>query len=85
MTLHDAESGATLIVLGSEMAASTTIDIVATSPAHITIGLDPDVLATTLESRLSEFEKPPVEVQIEPVRVHRRLFCLSPASPAGLV
>ncbi len=65
MTLHDAESGATLIVLGSEMAAATTIDIVTTSPAHISVDLDPEVLATTLESRLSRFEKPPVEVQID--------------------
>jgi vancomycin resistance protein YoaR len=64
MTLHDAESGATLIVLGSEMAASTTIDIVTTTPAHISVDLDPEVLASTLESRLSEFERPPVEVQI---------------------
>ncbi|MEA3501979.1 MAG: VanW family protein, partial [Actinomycetota bacterium] len=65
VTLHNAESDATLIVLRSELAAAVTIDIVTTSAAHIDIGLDPDIIATTLESRLSEFERPPIEVHIE--------------------
>ncbi|MCL1692237.1 MAG: VanW family protein, partial [Actinomycetia bacterium] len=64
ITLHNDDAEATLIVLRSEMAAAVTIDIVTTSPAHIDIGLDPDIIATTLESRLAQFEQPPVEVQI---------------------
>ncbi|MFV9672617.1 MAG: VanW family protein [Acidimicrobiia bacterium] len=64
VTLHSTEADTTLIVLRSELAAAVTIDIVTTPPAHIDVGLDPDILATTLESRLAEFERPPVEVQI---------------------
>jgi len=64
VTLHDAENDVTLIVLPSEIAAAVTIDIVTTMPAHINIGLDPEIITTTLESRLAEFERPPVEVQI---------------------
>lgn len=65
VTLHDAENDATLIILPSEIAAAVTIDIVTTMPAHIDIGLDPEIITTTLESRLAEFEQPAVEVQIE--------------------
>ncbi len=65
VTLHNAEYDATLIVLPSELATAVTIDIVTTSPARIDVGLDPDIIATTLESRLAEFEQPPVEVQID--------------------
>ena len=65
ITLHSDEADETLIVLRSELAAAVTIDIVTTSPAHIEIGLDSDIIATTLESRLAEFEQPPVEVQID--------------------
>jgi len=65
VTLHDDASDATLIVLPSEIAAAVTIDIVTAPPAHIDIGLDPEVITTTLESRLAVFEQPPVEVQIQ--------------------
>jgi vancomycin resistance protein YoaR len=64
ITLHNEDAEATFIVLRSEMAAAVTIDIVTTPPAHINIGLDPDIIATALESRLADFEQPPVEVQI---------------------
>ncbi len=64
VTLHSTEVDATLIVLRSELAAAVTIDIVTTPPAHIDVGLDPGILATTLDSRLAAFERPPIEVQI---------------------
>jgi len=65
VTLHDAANDATLIVLPSELAAAVTISIVTTPPAHISIGLDSDIMVSALESRLSQFEQPPIEVQID--------------------
>jgi vancomycin resistance protein YoaR len=65
VTLRNAVSDATLVITPTEIADAVTIDFVIESPAHINIGLDPEIMKAALEPRAAALEEPPVEVQID--------------------
>ncbi len=55
----------TLVVPRNELASAVTIDFVTDGTSRIDVGLNTDALTASLEPQLADFERPPVEVELE--------------------